>query len=198
MELSGDLNADLAKISAEWHEAWADWDKACVDFYSATAVAGATLARDKARARWQKAEADWNKRWPEVWKGRGSQGHRPAGPVGPGQGGGKAMTQKVVHGADVWGWDTVPRSELVALACMSPHSCEVFGCPGPVNKHKLGIYEELLDSLIRLVYSDGGCEFTGDESQETCPGENDPHYDNKCPWCQASAAIAKATGPQAR
>ena len=56
----------------------------------------------------------------------------------------KRETQKVVHGADVFGWDKVPRSELVALACMSPHNCNVPGCPGPENKRKLEAFDDLL------------------------------------------------------
>ena len=66
------------------------------------------------------------------------------------------------------------------------------------NARLIAAAPELLDSLVRLIDSDGGCDFTGDEPQETCPGENDPHYGIKCPWCQARAAIAKATSPQAR
>lgn len=58
------------------------------------------------------------------------------------------MMQKVVHGAGPWGWDTVPRSDLVALACMSPHSCEVLGCPGPENKRKLEAFNELLERVM--------------------------------------------------
>ena len=65
--------------------------------------------------------------------------------------GGKAMAQQVVHGADPWGWERMPRSELVALACMSPHSCEVLDCPGPVNKRKLEAFEGLLEALKDLV-----------------------------------------------
>ena len=57
------------------------------------------------------------------------------------------MTQKVVHGADPWGWDTVPRSELVGLACISPHDCDVPGCPGPENKRKLEAFPDLLAAL---------------------------------------------------
>ena len=58
------------------------------------------------------------------------------------------MTEKVVHGADPWGWEKVPRSELVALACMSPHSCDARGCPGPENKRKLEAFHGLLAALV--------------------------------------------------
>ena len=84
------------------------------------------------------------------------------------------------------------------VARTAPHFCDVPDCPGPVNKRKLEAFEELLDSLVRLIDSNGGCDFdfTSDELQETCLGENDPQYGIKCPWCQARAAIARAS-PQA-
>ena len=81
---------------------------------------------------------------------------------------------------------------LEELARTAPHDCDVPGCPGPLNQRKLEVFEGLLDSLERLIDNDGGCLFTGEEPEETCPGENDPHYGMKCPWCQAHATIKAA------
>ena len=61
------------------------------------------------------------------------------------------MTQKVYHEEGPWGWDHLPRSEVAALACMSPHNCNVRGCPGPVNKRNLEAFEELLAALEDLL-----------------------------------------------
>ena len=61
------------------------------------------------------------------------------------------MKQKVIHGAEPWGWEKVLRSELVALICMSPHNCDAPGCPGPENKRKLEAFDDLLAALQDLM-----------------------------------------------
>ena len=92
----------------------------------------------------------------------------------------KREPQKVVHGADVFGWEKVPRSELVALACMSPHSCDARGCPGPENKRKLEAFDDLRAALEELL-----------EWEISMAGLGHPRLD------KARAAIA-LTSPQAK
>ena len=100
------------------------------------------------------------------------------------------MTEKVVHGADPWGWERVPRSELVALACGSPHDCDVPNCPGPVNKRKLEAFDELLAALE--------ASFHGLDAMLTTPMRGNAADKAigiaKAAREQARAAIAKAEG----
>ena len=109
------------------------------------------------------------------------------------------MTEKVVHGADPWGWEKVPRSELVALACISPHACEVPGCPGPVNKRKLEAFEELLAALEGLLATEdsdsGDCQWCLEDVTEYSECTNP-----KCPGVIARTATTRAfwASPQAR
>ena len=78
----------------------------------------------------------------------------------------------------------------------APHDCMMPGCPGPVNKRKLEAFEELLDALWALVDMYKKCESTNYPPTETFPGEKDSDG-GKCAWCQARAAIARAS-PQAQ
>ena len=75
----------------------------------------------------------------------------------------------------------------------APHDCMMPGCPGPVNKRKLEAFEELLAALEGLH-----------KEMTAVPAKAWLHLDAEVGEAidraleTAWAAIAKATGPQAR